>query len=142
MKISGILSTKGVNVVTVRPDQSIRQALALLGQHNIGALVVVSDEGIPVGMLSERDIVRQAARDEKLFSLPVGRVMTENVITGSPHDDLDSVLQLMTEKRFRHLPVVEQEHLVGIVSIGDVVKAMLMQYQGEIDTLQTQIMSN
>ncbi len=140
MNIKRILATKGVNVVTIRPDQSIREAIALLAQYNIGALVVVDEANRPVGILSERDITRALARDENILSKSVSELMTKNVITGLPQDDIISVANTMTEKRIRHIPIVEQGKLVGIISIGDVVKAQRDQYKGEIDTLQTQIL--
>jgi len=140
MNIKRILATKGVNVVTTRPDQSIREAIALLAQYNIGALVVVAEANRPVGILSERDITRALARDENILSKSVSELMTKNVITGLPQDDIISVANTMTEKRIRHIPIVEQGKLVGIISIGDVVKAQRDQYKGEIDTLQTQIL--
>jgi len=139
MKISAILSTKGMNVITVRPDQSLSEAIALLSKHNIGALVVVDAAGKPAGILSERDIVRNAAKSKDLFSAPISQVMTKDVVTGSPHDDLRSVLRTMTDRRFRHLPILDEGRLVGIISIGDAVKAQLNEYQGEIETLQTRI---
>jgi len=139
MNIASILARKGGRVVTCRPDQSIRQALGLLKEHNIGALVVVDAAGAPAGILSERDIVREAARDERLFGRIVGEIMTRDVIVGVPEDDLRAVRHTMTERRFRHVPVVVEGRLIGIVSIGDVVKAELDQYLGEVDTLQTQV---
>lgn len=140
MTIASLLASKGIRVVTVQPEQKIRQALSLLAEHNIGALVVVDPGARPIGILSERDVVRAAARDEHgLFDRPVSALMTRNVIVGVPQDDLTSVGATMTEKRIRHLPVVEQGRLVGIVSIGDVVKAQRDQYQGEVDTLQFQL---
>lgn len=141
MKVESILATKGMNVVTVRPEQSIKEAVALLVHHNIGALVVVESAGKPVGIISERDIVRFAARSEDIFTQPVSQVMTKDVIVATPHDDLKSVMQTMTNRRFRHLPVMDQGQLAGIISLGDVVKAQLDAYQGEIDTLQTQLAS-
>ncbi len=140
MNIKRILATKGVNVITIRPDQSIREAIALLAQYNIGELVVVDEANRPVGILSERDITRALARDENILSKSVSELMTKNVITGLPQDDIISVANTMTEKRIRHIPIVEQGKLVGIISIGDVVKAQRDQYKGEIDTLQTQIL--
>ena len=137
--VASILARKGGRVVTCRPDQPIRQALGLLAEHNIGALVVVDGTGAPVGILSERDIVRESARDERLFGRGVGEIMTRDVIVGVPEDDLRAVRHTMTERRFRHVPVVVEGRLVGIVSIGDVVKAELDQYLGEVDTLQTQV---
>lgn len=139
MKISSILATKGMNVVTIRPDQSVREAVAVLTQHNIGALVVVDEAGKPIGILSERDIVRALARRDDVLAQSVSQVMTAPVIAATPHDDLTAVMQTMTEKRFRHLPIVHRGKLDGIVSIGDVVKAQLDEYRGAIDTLQMQI---
>lgn len=140
MNIASIIARKGGRVVTIRPDETIRQALGLLADHNIGALVVVDAGAKPVGIVSERDIVREAARNEQLFAEPVSAIMTREVIIGSPGDDLVAVGNTMTEKRIRHLPVVEGGALVGIISIGDVVKAQRDQYRGEVDTLQIQLL--
>ncbi|MBI4591242.1 MAG: CBS domain-containing protein [Candidatus Rokubacteria bacterium] len=142
MNIARILATKGEKVITIRPEQSVREAVALLSAHNIGALVVVNQAHTPVGIISERDIVREAARNENVSSQAVSRIMTRDILTGMPQDDLRSVANTMTEKRIRHLPVLEGGKLVGIVSIGDVVKAQRDQYQGEIDTLQAQILAD
>jgi len=140
MNIGHVLARKGINVITVRPEQSIREALTLLAAHNIGALVAVDETGRPVGVLSERDIVREAARNETVFSRRVSELMTRDVVVGIPEDDLKSVGHTMTERRVRHVPVVDTGKLVGIVSIGDVVKAQRDQYEGEVDTLQMQIL--
>src|SRR5882672_4667004 len=91
MNIANLLARKGVRVVTLGPEASIRQALALLAEHNIGAVVIVDTAGRPVGILSERDIVRAAARDEAVFAVSVASIMTRQVILGSPSDDLTSV---------------------------------------------------
>jgi CBS domain-containing protein len=139
MNVASILGRKGGKVITCRPEQSIRQALALLAEHNIGALVVVDALGVPAGIVSERDIVREAARDERLFARTVGEIMTRDVVLGVPEDDLRAVRDTMTERRIRHLPVVADGRLVGIVSIGDIVKAERDQYLGEVDTLQMQV---
>ena len=139
MTVATILARKGVKVVTVRPDQTLREALAVLAQHSIGALVVVNATGELVGILSERDIVREAVRNEGFFDLAVSAIMTKNVITGQPRDDLDAVARTMTNKRFRHLPVLDGGKLVGVISQGDVVKAQRDEYLGEVDTLQTQL---
>jgi len=141
MNIARVLATKGRNVVTIEPEQSIRRALALLCDHNIGALVVIDGGGLPIGIISERDIVREATRDEQIFSRAVAAIMTREVVLGVPEDELISVSHTMTERRIRHLPVVERGRLVGIVSIGDVVKAQRDQYQGEVETLQTQLLA-
>jgi CBS domain-containing protein len=140
MTIASILATKGDKVVTIRAEQSIREALGVLARHNIGALVVVDGGMSPVGILSERDIVRAAARDEKVFPLLVSQLMTRDLVLGEPKDDLGAVGHTMVERRIRHLPVVDSGRLVGIVSIGDVMKAQRDQYLGEVDTLQTIVM--
>ncbi len=142
MKVRNILTTKGTNVITVRPEQSLQEAARLLAEYNIGALVVLNETGQVVGIISERDIIRKSARQADAFSRPVGEVMTKDVITGLTNDDLVSGMHTMTEKRFRHLPIVEQGELVGIISIGDIVKCQRDQYKGELDTLQTQIIAD
>ena len=142
MNVARLLATKGRDVVTIRPEQTIRQAVDLLARHNIGALVVVDSALKPVGILSERDIVRHLAQQENLLAQPASLIMTKNVITGMPQDDLKSVANTMTEKRIRHLPLVDRGKLVGIVSIGDVVKAQRDQYQGEVETLHDQILGD
>jgi CBS domain-containing protein len=139
MNIASLLASKGPTVITIRPEQTIRDALRQLASHNIGALVVVDEAARPVGIISERDIVRAAGRDESVFGDLVGKIMTREVIVGQPSDDLLVVGSTMTERRIRHLPVVEGGRLVGIVSIGDVVKAQRDKYQGEVDTLQAQL---
>lgn len=140
MNITSILTKKGTQVFTARPEQTLRDALSLLAQHNIGALVVVDEAGRPVGILSERDIVREAARNEDLFGTTVGAIMTRELTLGSPQDDLNSVANVMTARRIRHLPVVDSDRLIGIISIGDVMKAQRDEFQGEVDTLQIQLL--
>ncbi len=143
MKVKRLLATKSGPVITIGPDQPIRDAVALLSRHNIGALVVVAaGSDLPVGIISERDVIRRAAENEGVFSETVRDIMTKEVITGMPQDDLYSVIHTMTERRFRHLPVVDGEKLVGIISIGDVMKAQRDAYRGEIDTLETQILAD
>jgi CBS domain-containing protein len=140
MNIASLLASKGPKVVTIHPQASIREALARLAEHNIGALVVTDERNRPVGIVSERDIVRGLAREEQVLARPVSAIMTREVIIGSPQDDLRTVSHTMTEKRIRHLPVMEGGQLVGIVSIGDVVKAQRDEYLGELDTLQLQLL--
>ena len=139
MQISTILATKGSTVVTITPDHTIRDAVKLLTEKRIGAVVVVDATGRPIGIVSERDIVNAVARNEALFGEPVQTIMTADVIIARPGDDLKAVSQTMTVNRFRHLPVMEQGELVGIISIGDVVKAQLAEYAGEIETLHTRV---
>ena len=142
MNIATVLASKGVKVVTVQPEQTIREGLALLAEHNIGALVVVDETQKPVGIVSERDIVRALAKTETVFAWSVSRIMTKEVIIGAPQDDLAAVGYTMTERRIRHLPVMERGKLVGIVSIGDILKVQRDQYQGEVDTLQLQLLKS
>ena len=111
----------------------------MLVDHNIGSLVVLDSENRLMGIITERDMIRNLAQDEAMFSYPVHRFMTREVITGLPQDDLESVAHTMTERRIRHLPILDGPNLVGIVSIGDIVKAQRDEYRGEVDTLQTQI---
>lgn len=139
MKLESILATKGSRVLTVSARQTMREAVALLVQHNVGALVAVDDAGQPSGIVTERDVIRALARDENFLAQPVSAVMTKTVIVGSPQDDVAAVMKTMTEKRFRHLPVLDKGKLIGIVSIGDMVKAQVDQLQGEIETLETQL---
>jgi CBS domain-containing protein len=139
MQISTILATKGSTVFTVTPEQTVREAVALLVEKRIGAVVVVDDAGHPIGIVSERDVVRELAKNENVLNEPVGRIMTSDVTIARPGDDTRAVSKTMTVKRFRHLPVMDHQELVGIVSIGDVVKAQLDEYEGEIETLQTRV---
>ncbi len=141
MKVRNILATKGGRVITIGPDKLVREAVALLVQHRIGAVVVTDEDGRLVGILSERDITRAAAEDEGLFARVVGDIMTRKVVVGMPQDDVLAVAHTMLEKRFRHLPIVDEGRLIGIISIGDVLKTQRDAYQGQIDTLETQIIA-
>ncbi|MGH2536643.1 MAG: CBS domain-containing protein [Candidatus Promineifilaceae bacterium] len=143
MKINTILSTKGPDVVVIRPEQSLEEAMALLEQRNIGALVVLEADGQLAGIISERDVIRAAARHgAEIFAWQVSQVMTHKVITGMPQDDVIAVAHTMTERRIRHLPILVEDRLVGIVSIGDILKAQRDQYLGEIDTLHSQMLAD
>lgn len=123
MKIRDILRTKGHDVVTSTPDQLVLAAMRVLVKHNIGSVVVVEGGEIR-GILTERDVLRLGAKDpEKLSTTKVGDVMTTNLVIGVPDDDLEYVMGVMSRNRIRHLPVLEDEQLVGILSIGDVVNA-------------------
>lgn len=141
MKVSTILAKKGNKLVTVAPEQSVKEAIVLFAEHNIGAVVVLDDAGTLIGIVSERDVVRQLNHRDDLLGQPVKALMTAKVITCVPQDDLMSVANVMTERRFRHLPVVEHGKLLGIISIGDVLKAQRDYYHGQIDTLETQILA-
>ncbi|HBY06715.1 MAG TPA: hypothetical protein DEH22_02590 [Chloroflexi bacterium] len=141
MKIADVLATKGANVITIQPQQTIKEAVDLMEKHNIGGLVVLDEAGKIIGILTERDLIRYAATEQPTFAAPVSAIMTKNIIVGVMQDEIDSVAHTMTEKRFRHLPVVEGGQLVGILTIGDVVKAQRDRYVGEIHTLQVQIIA-
>jgi CBS domain-containing protein len=142
MKVRRILAAKSGDVITMQPDQTIRDAVRLLTEHNIGAVVIVGpDAQRPVGILSERDVIRRAAQDEACFDEAVETIMTPNPVTGMPQDDLYSVAHTMTERRFRHLPIVDEGRLIGIISIGDVMKAQRDAYRGEIDTREAQLLA-
>src|SRR3989304_4718818 len=119
MNIAGLLAKKSGAPITIRPEQTVRDALVPLAKHNTGPLVIVNAAGMPVGIVSERDIVREAARNEQVFGRAMSEIMTRDVITGVPEDDLASVAHLMTEKRIRHLPVVTGGELTGGISPGD-----------------------
>lgn len=141
MKVESVIAAKGPKVVTIHASASIGEASELLSQENIGALVVLDGGPMPIGILSERDIVRGLAHGETVLGHSVSDHMTHNVLCGSPGDDVDAVLETMVQRRFRHLPIADHGELVGIVTIGDLVKAKLREYQGDVDTLQTQLMN-
>lgn len=141
MKVHNILATKKGHLISVQMNEPVRRAIAILVEHRIGALIVLDDAGKLVGILSERDIMRTAANDEALFGRPVSDIMTRDVIVGLPQDDVIAVAQTMLEKRFRHLPIVDDGQLIGIISIGDVLKIQRDAYRGEVDTLETRIIA-
>lgn len=131
MRIREVLDRKGRHVVTVGPDRTVREAVSLLVDHDIGALVVV-EEGEVEGIISERDALRLAARDPEGWpETRVSQVMTEELLVAVEDDDLHYVREIMTENRVRHLPIVEDGDLRGIVSIGDVVNASRRDVKAE-----------
>ena len=140
MNIAGLLATKGVKVITIAPQDTIREGVRRLAEHNIGALVVVDGGGGLAGIVSERDVVRALARVEAILAAPISAIMTRDVIIGTPQDDLVAAGNTMTERHIRHLPVMDGGRLVGMISIGDIVKAQRYQYRGEVDTLQFQLL--
>jgi len=140
MKISDVLRTKGSAVITMAPQETIASLLELLTQHNIGAVVVSTDGAAVDGIVSERDVVHQLhARGSELLDAPVSDIMTAKVVTCSPDDELTDIGALMTDNRFRHLPVVVDGRLVAIVSIGDIVKARMDQLATERDLYEAYI---
>ena len=128
MTVKAILSAKGGEVITIEPTTDVAAAAKLLAERRVGALVVTGPDRRVVGIVSERDIVQQlAARGAAALNLPLTEVMTRKVMTCSLSDTISSVMERMTAGKFRHLPVVEQGRLSGIVSIGDVVKHRLSE---------------
>ena len=146
--IEHILHQKGGDVVTVAPDATVADAVALLRRHNLGALVVASGaSGPPVaGIISERDIVRAlgttgpGAVDDPLAG-PVSALMSSDVTTCTSGDSVDHLMRVMTVRRVRHIPVVDADHLVGIVSIGDIVKSRIDELETEASTLHDYLAS-
>lgn len=142
MKLSAVLAAKGNRVFTIAPTASIADAVALLAENNIGALIAIGADGLPAGMVSERDIIRRLAQGTGVLTETVSDLMTSPVTVGTSNDDVDSVLRTMTTRRFRHLPVVDDGELVGMVTIGDLVKAELTEFRGAIATLETRLMNS
>lgn len=140
MKISDVLRKKGSAVITVAPHETIASLLELLAQHNIGAVVVSPDGAEVVGIVSERDVVRQLHhRGATLLDAPVAEIMTTDVYTSDPDDDVRDVAASMTDHRIRHIPVVVDGKLAAIVSIGDIVKARMDQLADERDHFEAYI---
>ena len=138
MRIGEILSAKSdASVVTISPEAGVRELIALLAEHNIGALIVSSDGSRIEGIVSERDVVRHLHSDGTVIDNVVAAIMTEVVETCDPEDDLDEVMATMTARRFRHVPVLDGDRLAGIVSIGDVVKHKIGQLEFERDQLDS-----
>ena len=126
MKIRDVLKAKGSQVYSVAPHRTVQEALALLVQFHVGALLVLDDGGQPVGIISERDVLRQCHhRAGQIGQVLVRDVMTHELIIGVPDDDLYYTMGIMTNNRSRHLPIVDGGRIAGLVSIGDVVKACL-----------------
>ena len=139
MRIADVLRGKGGSVVTIGPDATVTELLAGLAGHNIGAMVVVGADGV-VGIVSERDVVRQLhTHGASVLSTPVSKIMTAVVSTCTKSATVDSLTMLMTENRVRHVPVLENGKLIGIVSIGDVVKTRMEELEAEHEQLQSYI---
>ena len=140
MTVMSILARKGHDVLTIEPTAALSAATKLLAERRIGALVVTGADHRIVGIISERDIVRALGeRGAQVLEAPVAEVMTRNVVTCSERDTTAELMEQMTAGKFRHLPVVDQGRLVGIVSIGDVVKSRLEDMQHDTEALQDYI---
>ncbi|MDD7940169.1 CBS domain-containing protein [Actinomycetospora lutea] len=140
MRIADLLARKGRAVLTVPPDAPISQLLSVLAERNVGAAVVCEDDRL-VGIVSERDVVRHLHhRGAGLLTAPVAEIMTTDVATCRPADDIQTLSRTMTERRIRHIPVVDdREHLAGIISIGDVVKSRIDQLEEHRNQLEAYI---
>jgi CBS domain-containing protein len=142
MRIADVLRNKGDKVVTLGPDDSVRRLLDLLAEHRVGALVVSGSPGAVDGIVSERDVVRGLQREgESILDGPVSHIMTSAVHTATPSDTVDELMLQMTDKRVRHLPVLRDGRLVGIVSIGDLVNSCIAELRIERDQLTAYITS-
>lgn len=140
MTVTAILSRKGSDVATIAPTATLSDAVKLLAERHIGAVVITGAADRVAGILSERDIVRAlAARGPAALDEQVGSVMTRNVVTCACNETMSDLMERMTAHRFRHLPVVDENKLVGIISIGDVVKTRVEEIEGESNALREYI---
>jgi CBS domain-containing protein len=143
VNISDILrhkhSTSGADVVTIEPTDTVATLVAKLAEHNVGALLAVEGDRV-VGIVSERDVVRRIAeRGAPVLDVSVGHIMTTSVVSCASTDSIDSIAETMTERRIRHMPVIDDDHLVGIISIGDVVSSRMRQLEKDRGQLEQYI---
>jgi CBS domain-containing protein len=140
MIVNRILSLKGREVATIEPSRSLSEAARVLAERRIGDLLIVDGDRPVTGIISERDIVRAVAmHGAKALDEPVARFMTEKVVTCTGETSINDVMELMTQQKFRHIPVVESGRLSGIVSIGDVVKLRLEEVEAETQAIKEYI---
>jgi CBS domain-containing protein len=136
MNISDILRYKGGEVWTIAPTDTVKQLLAALAEHNVGAILVCKDDKV-AGIVTERDVVRRLNRDgDGLLETEVGSLMTTDVLTSRPDDDVDRIAETMTARRVRHMPVLDGGRLAGVISIGDVVKSRIEQLEHDRGALE------
>jgi len=142
MTVKAVLSRKGSDIVTIDPAASVADAAKCLADRKIGAIVVTGMDGRLAGILSERDVVRALAeRGAPALNERVERVMTRKVLTCTETETIASIMERMTAGKFRHLPVIDQERIVGIISIGDVVKHRLHEIESESQALREYILT-
>ncbi|WP_029005135.1 CBS domain-containing protein [Azorhizobium doebereinerae] len=142
MTVSAILQNKGTSIVTISPDVSLSEAVRSLAEHRIGAIVAVDAQARVAGIISERDVVRiLGEKGPDVLSEPVSSVMTRTVVTCTTSETVPGVMERMTRGRFRHVPVVEDGRLLGIISIGDVVKFRVEEMERESAALRDYIMT-
>lgn len=141
MRIADVLRRKGAAVHTAECSMSVSVLLRILAEQNIGALIVMDGERV-AGIVSERDVVRHlSARGADMLNRPVSEIMTADLVTCRPEDTVNAVMGVMTERRFRHLPVIVDGRLAGIVSIGDMVSARMRELEQERQQLESYITS-
>lgn len=140
MRINQVLAAKAIQeVVTVSPDATVRELLRRLAEYNVGALVVSADGKTVEGIVSERDVVRSLVENEALLDAAVSSIMTTDVHTCSGDHPVNDLMLVMTERRIRHVPVVDGAEMVGIISIGDVVKTRMQELEFERDQLDSYV---
>ncbi len=140
MTVAAILKHKGYQVTSVQPTASISEVTEVLTKHRIGAVLVMDNAEQLLGIVSERDIVRSlAANGGRTLEMTAGQLMTRTVQVATPEITVGEAMSIMSEGHFRHLPVVESDRVVGLVSIGDVVKARIMQQETEVDSLRAYV---
>ena len=138
MNVATVLKTKGRAVTTARPETTLKELADLLASKKIGAVIVTGEAGRVIGIFSERDLVRVVAeKGPSALTMTAGDVMTRNVVTCEERTTLDELMEMMTAGRFRHLPVVERDQLVGLISIGDVVKYHLADMALEVTAMRS-----
>ena len=139
MTVRAILDTKGHQIESVEPDARLSSAIKTLAERKIGAVLVMSEDRIE-GILSERDIVRVLGeRGAAVLDEPVGAVMTRKVVSCKQADTVAAIMEMMTSGKFRHLPVTEEDRVVGLISIGDIVKWRVREYEAEQEALREYI---
>ena len=137
MIIANILKVKGRNVATARPDDTVQEIANRLAQKKIGAIVIVGSAGSVSGIISERDLIRVIAQHgAKALAMPVAEVMTRDVVICTETTPVDEIMEMLTNGRFRHLPVVQDGALMGIVSIGDIVKHHIAEVELEVTAMR------
>jgi CBS domain-containing protein len=142
MYVSDVLSNKGTGTVVSGENVDVTTAVKIMCDNHVGAILITDPKGKVSGVLTERDILRRYAEfGDKLGSMPVSRIMSPNVITTGPDARIQEILEIMTNRRFRHMPVLEAGKLVGVVSMGDMVKAMLEEKTQEAESLKQYITS-
>ena len=134
--VNHVLDRKGRNIISVKPDDSVLAAIRVMAEKNIGAVVVMQDDSL-IGIMSERDYARKViVKGRASDATPVSDIMTSEVFTATGGETVNNCMAMMTEKKIRHLPIVEDGNVVGMISIGDLVEAIIADQQEEIEQLE------